>query len=346
MKQLIYLVFIICAGSFAACQRQTLADQCAHKTALIPVQVDWSRSGINPTKGDGDDFVHRVSFRFFPKNGSKPFELYLEGNVHEGYLEVPTGSYDILIMNESVHDVYWLDMVRFRNIDAFESISAEVYPDNPAVYDFYTPAQNEQFMLDLPKMASWSIRNYEVTEETVVHTRAPIELQTIDYTMYVPMQRLTHDCRVIATVINLKSAQLIRGAKRGFANKVLLASRVSHNSPATLFFTFNGRKPLDGSKTDGTTEKTFRTFGALPVLFDYSLGVDVIFVDGRRYYPDDPSELEFQVTEHVYSYFTKPGKSTRVLPDKVEIPIKLILPEVSGDIDVGDWGDDENVTIQ
>ncbi|MGL5562844.1 MAG: DUF5119 domain-containing protein [Tannerellaceae bacterium] len=346
MKQFISLVLIVIAGSFAACQRQTLVDQCVHKTALIPVQVDWIRSGINPTKGEGDDFVHRVSFRFFPKNGSKPFELYLEGNVHQGYIEIPTGSYDILIMNESVHDIYWLNMVRFRNIDAFESISAEVYPDNPAAYDFYTPTQNEQFMLDLPKMASWSIRNYEVTEEVVVETRAPIELQTKDYTMYVPMQRLTHDCRVIATVKNLKSAQLIRGAKRGFANKVFLASRVTYNSPATFFLTFNGRKPIGDSKTDGTTEKTFRTFGALPMLFDYSLGVDVVLVDGRRYYPDDPFDLEFQVAQHVYSYFTKPGISTRVLPDKVEIPINLILPEVSGGVDVGDWGDDDNITIE
>ncbi|MGL4293609.1 MAG: DUF5119 domain-containing protein [Bacteroidales bacterium] len=345
MKQfnLFWLIALICCSS--GCQRQELYDSCKHRSALIPVRVDWSKSGIDPYSGQADDFVHRVSFRFFPKNGNKPFELYLEGNVSDGAIEVPTGDYDVMIMNESVTDVYWHESVYFRDINSFERIHAEVYPDNPSAYDFYKPSPGERFMLDVPKMASWSIRDYSVTEQTVNETRSPELLSKApDHTLVIPLRRLTHDCRVIATVKNLRSAQLMRGAKRGFANKVYLSSRTTHYSPATFFFTFNGRKPLNGSKTDGTTEKTFRTFGALPQTSDYSLGVDVIFVDGRRYYPDDPSELEFNITHHVYNYFVKPQSKQDL--QRVEIPISLTLPEVSGDIGVGDWDDDENITIQ
>lgn len=337
-----FLLFLLFAWG---CERQTLVDACKHRTALIPVKINWELSGIDPQSGLADDFVHRVSFRFFPKNGDLPFEVYLEGNVCEGTIEVPTGIYDVVVMNESVMDIFWQGSVYFRNINEFDRMYVEVCPDNPAPYEFYEPQSGEQFMTDIPKMASWTIRNYEVTDQTIEETRNPdFASKAPAHTLTVPLLRLTHDCRVVATVKHLRSAQLVRAAKRGFANKIFLSTRITLNAPATYLFTFNGRKPLPGSQTDGTTEKTFRTLGALPRLSEHFLNVDVILVDGRRYIPDHPSLMIFDVAKHIYDYFSKP--LPEVINRKIEIPISFSIPETAGDIGVGDWGDDENITIQ
>lgn len=332
IKKIGCIVFLLIV--MFGCIHEEIDPNCKYQSVQIPVLVDWSHSGINPTKNESDDYVHRVSFRFFPKDGSRPFELYLEENVYNGLIEVPVGVYDLIVMNESVYDVYWSDVVRFLNIDDFGSISAEVCEANPNQYDFYKPSPSEMFMVDIPKMASWSIQNYSITNR---HSQCD--------TLRVPMQKLTHTCRVLATVKNLKSVSLMRGAKRGFAKRVYLASRITHETPATLFFVFNGRIPQVGSSTDGTTEYSFRSFGALPITAEYTLGVDVILADGRRYIPQHTSDLEFNVTKYVVDYYASMG-ITRVVSDRIEIPISLTLPLVEGDIGVGEWGDDDTITVE
>lgn len=337
----LYLFFFL----MIACERQLLYDACKHKTALIPVKIDWIYSGINPELADEDDFVHKVSFRFFPKDGGQPFELYLEGNVHEGYLEVPIGDYDLLVMNESVIEDYWKEFVSFSDINHFEGISAEIKAMDPTPFEFYKAAVDEKFVADMPKMASWSVRDYSITFETVNDTRKNESSDRQKHALHVPMQRLTHDCKVIATVKNLKYAQLMRGAQRLFANKVYLSSRKTYASPATHLFTLNGRKTINGSLTDGTTERIFRTFGILPVPAQYTLGVDIILTDGCRYVPSDGGKLEYNVTDYVNSYFGK-SLEDRLLKDYIEIPLFFSLPQVDGGIDVGDWGDDEDIIIK
>lgn len=200
-------------------------------------------------------------------------------------------------------------------------------------------------MIDIPKMAAWSVRNYSVTLETVSDTRGLDWENIAKHTLNIEMQRITHDCKVIATVKNLRSVQLMRGAKRGFTNKICLSSRVTFYSPATHLFSFNRRIPFPGSQTDGTIERTFRTLGALPQLSEYTLGVDIILTDGCRYIPESGLPLEYNVTDYVYRYFTQPltGKQTK---DYIEIPLSLSLPQVNGGIDVGDWGDDEDIIIK
>ncbi|MGL4328504.1 MAG: DUF5119 domain-containing protein [Tannerellaceae bacterium] len=331
------IIKLICITSIfvgmTGCIHEETDPYCKYQSVQIRVLVDWSLSGITPTKNESDDYVHRVSFRFFPKDGTKPFELYLEENVHEGIIEVPVGTYDLIVMNESVYDVYWKDVIRFHNINDFETISAEVCEANPNAFDFYKPFPLEAFMIDIPKMASWSIQNYVVGK------------QSSNETLLIPMHKLTHTCRVLATVKNLKSVSLMRGAKRGFAKRVYLASRATYNAPATLFFVFNGRKPQPGSATDGTTEYSFRSLGALPIAAEYTLGVDVIMVDGRRYIPENALDLEFNVTKHVMDYYAHQGV-TRTTADRIEIPISLSLPRVDGDIGVGEWGDDDTIVIE
>ena len=94
-----YILVLLALIVVVACKRQELGGSC-YVSVRLYVDVNWDNSGISPTKIAVDD-VHRVSLRFFPKDGSEPFERYLETNVYGGYIEVPIGDYSIMAMNES-----------------------------------------------------------------------------------------------------------------------------------------------------------------------------------------------------------------------------------------------------
>lgn len=316
-----------------SCVRQKLEEP-MHITALIPVSVNWDNSGITPTKTHDQNKVHRVSLRFFPKDGSTPFQLHLEGDVHSGNIEVPVGRYSVIAMNESITDVYWSDYYTFSDINDYDKIAATVVADNPKLYSFYKPTSGEKFMTEAHKLASWSMADFNVTQDMVTRTRAATtKSEKSEFTLNVEMRRLTHDIKVTATVTNLKSAQLMQGAIRGLSQKVYLASAMSEAVPTTQFFTLYMRTAIRGDKS--IVENTFRSFGKLPETGDsykYSMMIDVIFIDGSRYVPITP--LEWDVTDKID------------VEVDISIDIDIELPEVTGDIGVGDWEDDDIIIIQ
>ncbi|MFR9557092.1 MAG: hypothetical protein SNJ35_05910 [Rikenellaceae bacterium] len=74
---IIIFVMIACERNSIPCS--TLSPQ----SALIPVAVDWSESGLYVAESRNDeDEVHRLSLRFFPDDGGEPFERYLESNLN------------------------------------------------------------------------------------------------------------------------------------------------------------------------------------------------------------------------------------------------------------------------
>jgi hypothetical protein len=308
-----------------------------YKTARIPVEINWDKSGITPSKGGDLNEVHRVSFRFFPKNGSEPFECFLETDLYHGYIDVPIGEYSIMVMNESVTDIYWSDFFRFSDINDYNKISATVVDDDVSKYDFYTPAVGEKFMHETHRLASWSMDDFSVTQELVTRTRAALtKAETDEFTLKVDMRRLTYDTKVVVHVKNLKSAQLMRAAMRGYSQKVYLSSAVTETLPATHLFTLNGRKFDEGSIAHGTTEHTFISFGKLPAKASpkYSLMLDAILINGSRHIPKEP--FEYDVTNEINA---QDG-------DIFNIRLAIELPEVDGDIDVGDWEDNEEIIIK
>ena len=329
-----YISMLLALVVVVSCQRQELGGSC-YVSARIYVDVNWSNSGINPTKVASDD-VHRLSLRFFPKDGSEPFERYLETSVYGGYIEVPKGDYSIMAMNESVTGTYLKDFFTFPDINDFDKIAATVVDDDPSKYNFYTPTADEQFMKAARMLASWSTDSFEVTQDMLIRTRvSDVQAQSTD-TIKVDMRRLTYDTRIVVTVKNLKSAHIIQGVLRGFSQKVYLSSAVTESLPATQFFKLGGFVFDKDSTSNGTTEIIFKTFAKLPqgAPVDYSMMLDVLLVDGSRHIPE--VEYEYDLTENIN------------LQDGplINIAVSIELPEVSGGIGVGDWDDEGDVIIK
>ena len=333
---------------FTACERRPLEDDFA-EMALIPVKIDWSKSGIDVTSPDGNGLVHRVSLRFFPTDGSPAFDRYLETNVIEGVIEVPIGKYNVVVFNESVNDVYWEDAIYFTDVNNYNSFAANIVTDSPANYPLYTPIPGETLIVEPYKLASWNLDNFEVTREMVTYSRSRnrsnMTLRDVggEELTKVVMRPLTYNVTVAARVENLCSAQQIQTAMRGFSSKVYMASARTEQTPVTHIFNLNGRVWDDpANPIHGTTRKTFLSFGRLPQAAQYWVNLDILFVTGEFFVP--PRPLLFNVSEQVGESEVSVGIDVNINID-IDIAIDIQLPYVEGGIHVGEW-DDEEVILQ
>lgn len=328
---------IILMGTLAAlcltsCEPRQF-EEITYGPATIPVKIDWSESGIPVSQPVGEDYVHRVSIRFFPKDGSEAFDRYLEGNVSEGSIEVPIGKYAVIAFNESVSDPYWSNSITFSDVNDYSNFSATIVPDDISLYPIYETIPGENIVVEPHKLASWSLDDLEITEDMAENScRIPESSMITTALTHIKMRKLTYNVNVLAEVENLRSAQLIQGAIRGFSNKVYMASGVTAEAPSTHVFTFNGRKWTDDTQTNGTTEKNFSSFGLVPSTNgQYFLPMNVQFVTGEVYKPSTP--LLYDVSSQANSY----AKSD------VKIRVKLALPYKEGGIDVDEWEDEEHI---
>lgn len=321
---------------FTACQRRPLEYDLGI-TALIPVKIDWSRSNIPVTEARDNGYVHRVSLRFFPKDGSAAFDRYLEMNVIEGEIEVPVGEYSVVVFNESVYDLYWEGAITFSNVDSYEDFSATIVLDDAANYPFYHPITGEELIVQPFRLASWSLDDFSVTKEMVERTRSRAKAVSRaedpeNALTRIVMRALTHNVNVTAHVENLSSAQLLQGAMRGFARKVYMASGETAQTPATYIFKLNSRMWDTGSNTHGTVRRSFLSFGRLPQNEQYLVDVDAVFIDGTVHDGQLLWNVTDQVTAHAMGAIDK------------NINLTIQLPHVTEGIFVGDW-DDEVIKI-
>ena len=330
---------------FNFCERRPLEDDEFARAAMIEVKIDWSKSGIDPDSRDGNG-VHRASLRFFPKDGHSPvFDLYLEGNVREGRIQVPVGKYSVIVFNESVDDrSYWDGRITFTDVNSFSNFAANAVPFGAAQrtsqFPFYSPYAGEEFIVEPLHLASWSIEHFEVTEKMILVShgeRLPHYLSEEENGMFnaltnITMRALTRPVNINARVENLISTHIAYAAMQGFANKVYMASARTTYNPSSYLFTFDRRK-YDSNGKDGVMNSRFLSFGRTPSSGaypeSYKVAADILFVNGDHYKPERP--LLFDVTGQVLSNY-----DTSI---DIDLFINYSLPLVEGGIAVDEWED-------
>jgi len=149
----------------ASCVRRPLEDEPIPQTARIPVHIDWSRSGLNPTNLTNTaslpevEQVHRVTLRFYPTDGSPCFDRFMEANVIADTIELPVGDYNVIVFNESVDDTpWWAGAITFTDDGNYNNFAAHAvsYPDTqwPTDFPFYHAAPGEN-ILGGPDPGGW-----------------------------------------------------------------------------------------------------------------------------------------------------------------------------------------------
>ena len=94
-RKIILLAALFAVSLFTACERRSIEDG-FEDTALIPVRIDWSLSGVSVEE------MHRASVWLFPLDGSVPLQYRLESDLTYREIAVPVGAYSALVFNETV----------------------------------------------------------------------------------------------------------------------------------------------------------------------------------------------------------------------------------------------------
>lgn len=312
------------------------------ESAMIDVKIDWSRSGIDPkveNRSDGD-YVHRVSLRFFPKDGSEAFDRYLESNIFEGEISVPIGDYSVVVFNESIYDPYWIGVVEFENVDNYEDFTARLTDDEPTQFDFFDFDEGMDLSVEAFKLASWSIDNFSVSENM---TLSGAQLSDSEEAMKraltnIELRRLTTTTTIYADVENLSSVYRLHAALEGLSESVNITTGEPYSSTTTHVWQLTRVEWDDESEQrHGTISEERLTFAAPNVETTHTLTLEVLLINGSRYEPENP--LKYDVSDQIRGL-------TRYADNDLKARVSASLPYVTGQIVVGDWGDDNVVDLE
>ncbi|MFR9580456.1 MAG: DUF5119 domain-containing protein [Rikenellaceae bacterium] len=326
-------VLIILMALCLGCKRRDLSDTiCQRSLALIPVEIDWSQSSITPTQTDdgSGNYIHKVTLRFFPKDGSAAFDKYLEKDIYQGDIEVPIGEYSVVAFNEAIYDTYWHGVVSFVDTESYSLFAAELAEDETGVAS------------EALKLASWSLDDYEVTQAMVNYTQGYASYSTLTtyetqmleaFTPLVP-QPLTCYTSVSASITNLASVYQVTVNASGLAKRVFMASGDNDHTSTTHYLELTSRTWNDDDETHGVITSKLLTFSHnTSDESSYQLEFDVILVDGSRHTPDEP--LIFDVSHQISRYAS----------DDIELSAEFEVPLTEGGIGVDDWEDEEYIIL-
>ncbi len=287
------LLFIGCSAAVTE-PCSTLAPQ----SAMIAVAVDWSGSGLVDASMAQQLDVHRLSLRFYPSDGSDPFERYLEVDLYSGSISVPIGSYSVVALNESISDTHWSGVFAFSNVDSYSDLSAELVTSD----DGESGAAKQ--------LASWSIDNFEVTanmtlstyevygigDKLVEVTLSKYEQEQLDALLGIVMLPLTRNLNVSVTVENLGSAQQVTASVSGLARSINIVTGSVAVDPTTHSFELDSylydaesrSEYVASADDDGVVSASRVCLGHSDSLSsDYELNLSVNLIDGSTHYDDD-----------------------------------------------------------
>ncbi len=307
------------------------------ESAVIPVAVDWSISGLDPEESSkATNSVHRLSLRFYPSDGGEVIVRFMESDLYNDTVEIPVGLYSVIAINEAVTDSYWSGSVNFTDSEDYDSFAAEL-----VVSDGVEVAE--------PKpIASWSLDSFEITEEMAAYTRgvtqysdlSEYEQQQLEALLVVVMKALTRSVRVEVTTENLGSAQSMSASVTGLSKRIGIVSgdietgSITHSFDLDSFDYSDTTRADTDYEADGVASGESLCFGHSDDSEDgYTLDLDVLLSDGTKH-DEDVSGID------VEGQITPTDASSDYLVEH-----SLTLRVVEESVSVKDWGSGEEVSL-
>lgn len=334
---------------------------------MFIIKNDWSISNLQP---------EGATVMTYGRNDPK---ILMTQNPYRHSVYLESGTYDMLVVNEVMFSEQEPNIagVIYRGSDNFSTFGA--YAKQGSVNAiFRSSSDNLMVGYNYPDhVATDNIAPREVLEEAEYvlkykdgkngfPTAKDFDADSVEVT---PV-RVTREVKVIAHVKNFKKGFRISGALRGFAEGVILSTRMPDGVDATYTFDLNSAVvDPDNSECHIIVTPIFNTFG--PWWNDYP--------SDRRYtldlfaaYSGEIFPFSFDVTEntltsntHTTGVIHSVGEAIRVIQleeydyesigkypnmKPIIIEVSLELPDIVGDdggldVGVGDWGQDIIIDI-
>jgi hypothetical protein len=333
------LLVAVAAVVLSGCAFRPLEGELIPETALIPVHIDWSRSGVPVEQ------MHRASILLYPAQGGAPLEFILEGNLTSYTLEVPLGVYSVLVFNETISEDDWSGLT-FINTDDYHNFSAV----GRAVSSrgFYTRSDELPLIENPEPLAAWSLDRLDVTEElwarSRMTSRATLDRDIPDLMNVVPTPRI-EQMAITANVRHLSSAMQATGTINGLASGVKMASGDIIDGDLAAHAFVLGSRTYDPDQRHGSASNTFTIFGHPKEITLKPMEIDFVLFDGTAF----PTVSFSDVTSMIVRYAeTIPplnilevgdGAGGNDDPNPDNPPIELPDSDIDSDITVDDWND-------
>jgi hypothetical protein len=351
MQKGIYMMVVsLLAGAFYGCTEQRDIYTIAHPALYI--EGDWE-----PTLHTNSMSMDATAL-IYSQDGAQMVSKNFFAEPNSVVVPLTRGDYNVLLFNGMMYEENntHLTDVQFRgtdNLDTFEAIVAQTTSKTrlrARTGDEYI-ASNEMDMLTVGH--SEQRMNDEVSYSLKYKDGKngyPTVEDYIEESLYLTPFAVSYPCQVEVVLTHASSAYVANGALRGFVGGVFMASRMPSHRDVTHQFKLNSFTAIGEPEDDMGIIKSpqFVTFGPPLDLPErkYTLQVSMVLVDGSEF------EREFDITEQVLPVIEQ-LKSNLYAPEPIEvdlnIPIRIVvdLPAVepSGDLDVGQWGDDEIIQI-
>lgn len=348
----------------AGCDDQR--DLYVMSTPMLVIDGDWE-----PSLGKSDMRMDATAISY-TSSGVLATEFFYSTAPNRTSIELGRGINDVMIFNglyysdEETH----LDGIHFRGTDRFDTFEAVVEETTPnrrlarADGEYIASNKMELFAAAViqpnvdgqrayyPKYKNGE-NGYE-TPPSYIEDEVTLEPLAMNY-----------ECHVLATFDNISSAWSAAAALRGFVGSAYVGSGRPSQMKATHHFNLNSKKMLNnGHKDRGTLEypnsgaqnekdRWFVTFGpqidADISTWRYEVFMNVMLSNGEWI------ERTFDVTDQIVPYIEQiKNNIAGVGPRQHRIKIDIVIPEViclpdvgpsDGSIGVGDWEDDEIITV-
>ena len=352
---------ILCLLLFS-CERRPLIDrEDSVNYAEVTLEFDWSLAGMSPTG---------MSAIFYPTDGGTPV-IHKTGDL-VSTVRLRRGTYHIVGFNYSFDE---FDGILFRGTDHYETIEAYASPLSDVTTRAGTKVTGVTAHPDI--LAVDRLEGFEVTQEMITQTNELVRsrqaqvraavTQTTNVDTRAPAHIVFTPVRVVApgyVKVHLKGLHYVRSAQgvvTGLSESYFLGSGKSSPVSCSMVFNFASPAYYEGSNTNGTLEGAFSTFGLLPgdvaatrAEGRYGLLFSSVLIDKDR----TPFEQYFDVTGVIRQEVDvnlnillrldlEVGVSETPGDDTPTIEVPKVQPEDGGafDVNVGNWGEEENVYL-
>jgi hypothetical protein len=328
--RLLFIAVIIYA--LTGCRRRSLEGNLTPETALIPVHIDWSMSGVPIER------MHRASVLLFSEEGGAPLEFRMETSLTDDIIQVPVGVYSVIVFNETTDPTDW-SAITFTDKNNYEKFAA-VAQAVEGSRGFYTRADDLPLIENPDALAAWSLDRFEVTEDLLERSRsrsrAELAEESGGLTDIVPTPRF-ETMTIKARVENLSSSMQATGVL-DMASGIYMASGEKLSTQGAFAFIL-GNRIYDPNGDDGITTSTFNIFGRYaPSSIQCDLYIDFLLTDGTLF-----PRQSFNVTDMIMSVHKGgPPPAEEIIvgisnnsPDHlIELPADM---DVKAGVTIDDW---------
>ncbi len=331
MKTIVRNISVLLCVLFAlvSCHRKPLYDECVcENTLLIPIDIDWSRSGIK---------LQNVSVLFYDATTDKlVYEHTYEqnGNDIQSYVSLPIGSYKAVIFNEQRNEIDYVSCKGHENLKTlkFESNNNTPVRSRSTTTRGYVEQPGDLAVAVVDDINVTADMIVEVAQSHNNDTKALSDATraAVESLLDVVMLKKNNTIVVTAHIKGLNNARLALADLTNLSDGYFVEKDRNSTTQSTIQFAMNNRVYDEGSNRDGTITATISAFGTLDDRLSVS-GHDAqtpIMLDILFKLVDKEPSTEFPLKKDVTSLLSITEQNDGSVLIDIDVAFDEALPDV------------------